>query len=199
MLLGNAWSSPLLLLMVGFQIWMLIDAIRREEWIWAAFIFFFSGFSALLYFFYVYRATPSATIGFELPGTHDRRRIKELQDQIHHLDKPHHYLQLGDIYFQKGNLVKAAECYRASIERDPADVDARAHIGQCLLRQQRSIRRRPHAARRSLPRKSAPRLRPFAHGLCRNPRRSRRKGRRRRCLETSPRKPQLRPRPRPTG
>src|ERR1039457_3620793 len=122
------WRNPLVLLMGVFQLWMLIDALRREEWMWAVFIFFFSIFSALLYFFMVYRAAPSATLGFQLPGAHDRRRIKELQDQIHHLDKPHHYLQLGDIYFQKGNLPKAAECYRASLERDPADIDARAHM-----------------------------------------------------------------------
>jgi hypothetical protein len=91
----------------------------------------------------VYRAAPSVTVGFQLPGADNRRRIKELQDQIHHLDKPHHYLQLGDIYFQKGNLVKAQECYRASLERDPHDIDARAHMGQCLLRQQNPAAARP--------------------------------------------------------
>ena len=41
----------------------------------------------MLYFFLVYRAAPSATQGFELPGANDRRRIKQLQAQIHHLDK----------------------------------------------------------------------------------------------------------------
>jgi len=82
-------------------------------------------------------------MGFELPGTHDRRRIKELQAQIHNLDKPHHYLELGDIYFQKGNLEKAEACYRASLERDPADIDARAHMGQCLLRAQNPAAARP--------------------------------------------------------
>jgi tetratricopeptide (TPR) repeat protein len=72
-----------------------------------------------------------------LPGVHDRRRIKELQAQIHHLDKAHHHLALGDIYFQKGKLDKAEACYRASLERDPSDIDTRAHLGQCLLRQKK--------------------------------------------------------------
>ena len=85
----------------------------------------------------VYRATPSATTGFQLPGAVDRRRIKDLQAKIHHLDKPHHYSQLGDIYFQQGKIVKAEECYRAAMERDPQDIDTRAHFGQCLLRAQR--------------------------------------------------------------
>ena len=139
---GFVFSSPLLLIGLAFQIWMLVDAIRRDEWFWALCIFFFSVFSALLYYFLVYRAMPSSTRGFELPGSTDRRRIKELEGKIHHLDKAHHHLQLGDIYFQQGKLEKAEACYRASLERDPVDVDARAHLGQCLLR-----RKKPEEAR----------------------------------------------------
>ena len=130
-------TNPVVLAMTAFQVWMFVDAVRREEWIWAAFIFIGFGLSALLYFFLVYRAAPSATRGFELPGAHDRRRIKELQAQIHHLDKPHHHSQLGDIYFQQGKLDKAEECYRAALERDPDDIDTRSHLGQCLLRKKK--------------------------------------------------------------
>lgn len=136
--------SPFMLLALGFQIWMLVDAIRRQEWIWAIFIFFFSVLSALLYFFFVYRAAPAtATRGFELPGAHNRKRIKELEGQIHHLDKAHHHSELGDIYFQQGKLDKAEACYRAAMERDPEDEDTRAHLGQCLLRQKRAAEAKP--------------------------------------------------------
>lgn len=135
------WESlihaPWLLILFGFQIWMFVDAIRRQEWIWAAFIFFGFGFSAFFYYFYVYRDRPSATRGFELPGAQDRKRIKQLQAQIHHLDKAHHHLQLADIYFQQDKLDKAEISYRASLERDPQDLDARSHLGQCLLRLKR--------------------------------------------------------------
>ena len=93
--------------------------------------------------FAVYRAAPSATRGFELPGAYDRRRIKELQAQIHHLDKAHHHSQLGDIYFQRGKLEQAEACYRAALERDPQDLDTRAHLGQCLLRQRKPAEARP--------------------------------------------------------
>ena len=137
------WRYPWALLVSAFQIWMLIDAIRQREWVWAVFILFGWGLASLLYYFYVYRAAPSATRGFELPGAHDRRRIKQLQAQIHHLDKPHHYSQLGDIYFQHGKLDKAESCYRASLERDPQDIDTRAHFGQCLLRLKRAAEARP--------------------------------------------------------
>ena len=136
-------TNPLFLALSLFQLWMLIDAIRREEWMWVLFIFLFPYINAILYFFLVYRAAPSATRGFELPGAHDRRRIKELQAQIHHLDKPHHHSQLGDIYFQQGKLDQAEACYRASLERDPDDVDTRSHLGQCLLRKKKPEEARP--------------------------------------------------------
>lgn len=140
---GFLTSKFWFLVIVVFQIWMLVDAVRRKEWIWVIFIFLFSGLTALLYFFLVYRTALPSMNGFELPGTQNRKRIKELQDLIHNLDKAHHYLELGDIYFHKGDLKKAEECYRASIAREPLDKDARAHLGQCLLRQGQAQEARP--------------------------------------------------------
>lgn len=141
-LLGWA-STPVVLLVTAFQIWMLIDAVRRREWIWVLFLFIFSGFAALWYYLTVYRDGATATRGFELPGAHDRRRIKELRAQIHHLDKAHHHSQLGDLLFQQGRLAQAEASYRAALERDPQDLDTRSHLGQCLLRQQRPAEARP--------------------------------------------------------
>jgi tetratricopeptide (TPR) repeat protein len=118
-----------------FITWMFVDAIRREEYIWAVFIFISSGLSALLYFFLVYRASGGGALtGFELPGAADRRQIKTLQAAIHHLDKPHMHLQLADIYFSQGKLDQAEASYRAAYERDPQDEDIRAHLGNCLAR-----------------------------------------------------------------
>lgn len=122
---------------------MAIHAIRQGEWLWAVFIIIGWGIAAIWYYFYVYRNSGSVTSGFELPGAQNRRRIKELQAQIHNLDKAHHYSQLGDIYFQQGKLEKAEACYRAALERDPQDLDTRAHLGQCLLRAKRPAEARP--------------------------------------------------------
>jgi hypothetical protein len=136
-----AWGlllvNPFLLLPIAFQIWMLVHAIRQREWLWAVFIIFGFTFASLLYFFLVYRAAPSATSGFELPGAQSRKRIKELQAQIYHIGNASHHFQLGDVYFQRGKLAEAEKCYRAALELDPKDVDTRAHLGQCLLRQKR--------------------------------------------------------------
>ncbi|HOK76539.1 MAG TPA: tetratricopeptide repeat protein [Verrucomicrobiota bacterium] len=141
-------SSPLWLLFAAFAIWMFVDAIRRREWLWAIFIFIFPILNAVLYFFLVYRVSAGPALrGFELPGAHDRRRIKELEDQIHHLDKSHHHRELGDIYFHQGKLAKAEACYRAALERDPDDPDTLAHYGQCLLRQQRTTEALPYLER----------------------------------------------------
>src|SRR3954447_10425546 len=79
-------SSPLAWLALGFQLWMLIDAIRREEWVWVVFIVLFPFLNAILYYFLVYRAAPSlGGARFEFPGSGDRRRIRELEGRIHHL------------------------------------------------------------------------------------------------------------------
>jgi len=131
----SGWADLVWLIPVGgFQLWMLVHAILNREWVWAALIFFFPFFGAFWYFLTEFRGSGSLTRGFELPGAQTRKRIKELEAQIHHLDKAHHYSQLGDIYFQRGKLDKAESCYRAALERDPQDIDTRAHLGQCLLR-----------------------------------------------------------------
>jgi hypothetical protein len=132
-------ANPVFLLIAAFQIWMLIDAARRGEWIWFAFMFIFPLINPILYYFLVYRASqPINAPTFELPGSATRRRIKELEDQIHHLDKAHHHAQLADIYFSQGKLKQAETEYLAALERDAEDIDTRAHYGQCLLRLNRA-------------------------------------------------------------
>lgn len=121
-----------------FWLVMLVDAIKREEWIWVLFLIVFGPFTTLWYYFQVYRSGDGIlSRGFELPGAFDRKRIKELQAKIHHLDNAAHHSQLGDIYFQQGKMDKAEVCYKAAMERDPSDPDTRAHYGQCLLRSKR--------------------------------------------------------------
>ena len=140
---GYLLFHPWVLIVFAFQVWMFIDAVNRQEWFWAVLIFLGFGLSAILYFFLVYRAAPAGALGFELPGARSRARIKELQAQIHHLDNAYHHFQLGDVYFQKGAFTAAEKCYRAALEREPKDIDARAHLGQCLLRLQRAAEARP--------------------------------------------------------
>jgi hypothetical protein len=140
----HGWVGLIGFLIVGiFQLWMFIDAVRRSEWMWAVFIWVFPMINALLYYFFVYRTGSSSARGFELPGAAKRQRIKELQAQIHHLDNAVHHFQLGDIYFRQGKFALAEQSYRAALERDPKDIDARAHLGQCLLRQKRAAEARP--------------------------------------------------------
>ncbi len=136
------FTNPIWLVMTAFQIWMLVHAIRNREWIWALFIFIGWGLAAIWYYFYAYHGSSSATSGFELPGAQSRKRIKQLQAQIHHINNASHHFQLGDVYFQRGKLVEAEKCYRAALEREPNDIDTRAHLGQCLLREKRFVEAR---------------------------------------------------------
>ena len=138
---GDYWAAyPVAGIYGLFSIWMLIHAVRNREWVGGVVILM--GL-ALWYFFYYYRSGTAVTSGFELPGAAKRQRIKELESQIHHIDNAVHHYQLGDVYFRNGKLVKAEACYRASLERDAGDIDARAHLGQCLLRQKRAAEARP--------------------------------------------------------
>jgi hypothetical protein len=135
---------PLGWLLMGFHLWMLVDAARRQEWVWFAFMFIFPVINDVLYFFLVYRAERSSTsTGFELPGQHRRERIAELERQIQLLDKAHHHLELADVHFQQGKFQLAEASYRRALEREPHDLDARAHYGQCLLRLNRPAEARP--------------------------------------------------------
>jgi hypothetical protein len=131
---GYLIHNPWVLVVTAFQVWMLVHAIRNDEWFWAAFILIGWGVSTIMYYFLVYRASPSSMRGFELPGAGSRQRIRELQAQIHHIDNASHHFQLGDVYFRRGKFAEAEKCYRAALEREPKDIDARAHLGQCLVR-----------------------------------------------------------------
>ena len=135
--------NPISLILFVFQVWMLVHAIRNHEWIWALLILAVPGLMAIWYYFYIYRSSASSVSGFELPGAYDRRRMRELQAQIHHIDNASHHFQLGDLYFQRGKLAEAEKCYRAALQRDPKDIDARAHLGQCLVRLKRPAEARP--------------------------------------------------------
>ncbi len=136
--LEGAMSNPLFLVVVVFWVWMFVDALRREEWVWAIFIGFFV-ISAIFYYFLVYRQDRTRVTGgtFELPGTSDRRRIRELEDQIHHMDKAYDHAELGEIYLRQGKRDQARECFEAARERDGEDLDILAMLGKCYLEQGR--------------------------------------------------------------
>lgn len=138
--------NPIVLIGLLFQIWMLVDAVRRGEWIWAVCIFFFWVVTAILYYLLVYRPQGPAgggAIGFELPGARNRARLKEIRNRIYHLDHARDHLDLADHWFSMGKFDKAEASYRESLKRDPNDPDAIAHLGQCLLRLKRPKEARP--------------------------------------------------------
>ncbi len=143
-------GSPVALLAFAFSLWMFVDALRRQEWIWAVCIAVFTVFSAMLYFFLVYRQQGPAAgggmggfSGLELPGARQRARMREIRARIHDLDHARDHLDLADLMFSRGKFKEAEASYRASLARDPEDMDAAAHLGQCLMRLGRPAEARP--------------------------------------------------------
>jgi hypothetical protein len=128
------WSggSPLTLLLFLWFIWMLIDAIKREEWLWVVFLVLFPPLNTVLYFFLVYLRSGGGAV-LSLPGSADRRRIRELEVKIRHLDNAHHYHELADLYFKQGRFAEAEKNYRAALDREPDDEETEAHLGRTLM------------------------------------------------------------------
>jgi hypothetical protein len=128
------------LAMLAINIWFIVDSIRRGEYLWTVFLLLFPLLNIILYYLFVIRPSGAGNplAGFELPGAADRRRIKQLQADIHYLDRANQHLELADIYMSQGKLDLAEKSYRAAYERDPKDEDIRAHLGNCLARRNKA-------------------------------------------------------------
>jgi len=138
---GFGWLGSLVgLAMLVLNIWFIVDSIRRGEYIWTLFLLFFPVLNIILYYLFVIRPSGMGNplAGFELPGAADRKRIKQLQADIHYLDRANQHLELADIYLSQGKLDLAEKSYRDAYERDPKDEDIRAHLGNCLARQNKA-------------------------------------------------------------
>jgi tetratricopeptide (TPR) repeat protein len=139
-------SHPLFLVFWAFALWMVVDALRRQEWLWVVLILLFTVISAPLYFVLVYRRPRSAgSFWGVIPfvSDRDRARMQTLEQQIRHLDRAHHHLELGEIYYQRGQWDRALNCFLKAMEREPEDREARARLGQCLLRLDRAPEAKP--------------------------------------------------------
>jgi hypothetical protein len=88
--------------------------------------------NTVLYFLLVYLRSGGGAL-FSFPGSAERRRIRELEQKILHLDNAHHYHELADLYFKQGRFGEAEKNYRAALDREPDDEDTEAHLGRTLL------------------------------------------------------------------
>lgn len=130
---SELWIAGPMLAPLGFlHLWALITAVRYRNWLWLVALLAVPVLAAFPYFFFhLHHHGPT---GFELPGALDRARLRRLEAELARIDKPHLHAQLGDHYYQLGKLDRALASYQAAHQRDPADRDIRAHLGQCLVR-----------------------------------------------------------------
>ena len=135
--------SPWALVVFGFQLWMLVDAIRQREWLWAFFIFVGWGLSAFFYYFRSIAPRPRRRAASNCRGPWIAAASSSCRPKSITSTKPTITPSSATSTSSKANSAKAEACYRAALERDPQDIDTRAHFGQCLLRQKRPAEARP--------------------------------------------------------
>ncbi|HTS19333.1 MAG TPA: tetratricopeptide repeat protein [Verrucomicrobiae bacterium] len=142
-LYGLLYSVPWLGATVGFvifalQIWMIIDCVvNGNEWYWILVILMLGPVGVAIYFFACKYRTSRAERSLSKRFL-QRRRIRELQAKIYHLDKGYHFSELGDIYREQHKWALAEAAYRSALEREPDMLDARAYLGFVLLAQNRA-------------------------------------------------------------
>lgn len=64
-----------------------------------------------------------------------RHEIEELERKIAHLDKPHHMLQLGNVYLSQGRTSQAARLFEQALDKDSELLDAQYKLALCRFAQ----------------------------------------------------------------
>ncbi len=132
------WAFPttlLGLLLFFFSIWMIVDCIRRDNSpVWIALIIVSgpTGIGAIVYF--LYNMLPNLEwTARAISRVKGGRRLDELRAQILSMDRPWHYIQLGNALREQRRWREAAEAYRGALEREPGNEEASYGLGLCLL------------------------------------------------------------------
>jgi hypothetical protein len=118
---------------LAFSALMSFDAYRRQpDHYWAWIVLIFPPFSAITYFvlFLLPRLWGHRSIS---QGWYTHRDIRELQREIHQLDKAYHHSRLADVYRKHGRWSDARKSYEAALQRDPESFEAKARLGYALL------------------------------------------------------------------
>lgn len=79
--------------------------------------------------FYVQTADAMRAWGVRLVGSRDQ--IDDLRRKIAHMDKPHHMLQLGQVYVRQKKFSEAATWFEKCLAREPNALDAQYGLAQC--------------------------------------------------------------------
>jgi len=69
---------------------------------------------------------------------HGRRDAAELLARIEHMGKPHHMVQLGQLYLHQGRWRKAAGWLERAVALEPHLLEARYKLAQCYLAQRKT-------------------------------------------------------------
>lgn len=131
--------STFFLLGFAFQIWMVIDCIKRKEnFFWIVVILLFGPIGALAYLFAVKMGGVKVKANLNLvpnitPAVNEETRKLEETVKLH--GKAYHHKELGLKYLYSGDLEKAEHHLSQAVEKDEELLDAQYGLGKALSAQ----------------------------------------------------------------
>ena len=135
-----------------FNLWMIIDAIRKREWAWVAYDLHAGTRGGLVFLLHVSRPT---TRGFELPGASDRAASREPGRRRSIISTRRIITRCSAMFiFKPANIRKREACHRAAdgTRRALMGIHARTLANVCL--RQTRARRKPDHYSKGVARKS---------------------------------------------
>jgi hypothetical protein len=130
--------SSLFIIGIAFQIWMVIDCIKRKEsFFWIAVILLFGPLGALVYLVGVKLAGVKikAKLNFNSKGRAQNGEVDRLEELVKLHGKAFHHKELGLKYLYLGDLGKAELHLSQSVEKDEELLDAHYGLSKALYGQ----------------------------------------------------------------
>lgn len=124
-------------LVLGVQIYLIVDAVRNSRsffWIW---IIFGLPFIGCLIYWFTFKWDGSGLEHFLFRRGRDARHLEALETAASRIGNAANHEELGDELWRQGKFPRAEGCYRTALAKDPKLRDARARLGYCLLAQNR--------------------------------------------------------------
>lgn len=134
--------SSLFILGIAFQVWMVVDCIKRKEsFFWIAVILLFGPIGAIVYLVGVKLAgvKVQAKLNFKPKGAARNAEIDRLEELVKLHGKAFHHKELGLKYLYAGDLGNAELQLSQAVEKDEELLDAHYALSKSLYGQGKYI------------------------------------------------------------
>ncbi len=136
--LFSLFGSTQGLISLALTVAVIIDCIRRQRsWLWILLAFFLPVAGPAVYFFYFY-VMDSQAWRRTGAGLQRNRRLKELHNLSKIQDTAALHLEMGELYYDKGEYLPAVEALKRALDIDAELVRAHYFAGRALLQLKRA-------------------------------------------------------------